>query len=114
VARDLVAEGERIPDATYRAALRERDRLIKAFTAWAAPYDAVLALPAKGEAPTPETTGDPIFCTRWTLVGAPAITIPIGRGPSGLPLGLQLVGAPGADRRLFGAAAWAEKLVSGW
>jgi Asp-tRNA(Asn)/Glu-tRNA(Gln) amidotransferase A subunit family amidase len=114
VVRDLVAEGERIPDAAYRAALRERERLIAGFAAWAGPYDAVLTLPAKGEAPTPETTGDPIFCTRWTLVGAPAVTIPIGRGPSGLPLGLQLVGAPGDDRRLLRAAAWAEKVVSGW
>jgi Asp-tRNA(Asn)/Glu-tRNA(Gln) amidotransferase A subunit family amidase len=114
VARDLVAEGERIPDAAYRSALRERERLIAAFAAWAAPYDAVLTLPAKAEAPTPETTGDPIFCTRWTLVGAPAVTIPVGRGPSGLPLGLQLVGAPSDDRRVLASAAWAEKIVSGW
>jgi Asp-tRNA(Asn)/Glu-tRNA(Gln) amidotransferase A subunit family amidase len=114
VARALVAEGEAIGDEAYRAALRARERLIAAFTEWAAPYDAVLTLAATGEAPTPETTGDPVFCTRWTLVGAPAVTIPVGRGPSGLPLGLQLVGAPGDDRRLFAAAAWAEALVSGW
>jgi Asp-tRNA(Asn)/Glu-tRNA(Gln) amidotransferase A subunit family amidase len=114
VARRFFAEGERIPEADYRRALAERDRLIAAFAAWAAPYDAVLTLPAMGEAPGPETTGDPIFCTRWTLVGAPAVTIPIGKGPSGLPLGLQLVGAPGDDTRLFGASAWAEKIVSGW
>lgn len=114
VARRFLAEGERIPEADYRRALAERERLIGAFASWAAPYDAILTPPATGEAPGPETTGDPIFCTRWTLVGAPAVTIPIGRGPSGLPLGLQLVGAPGDDARLFGAAAWAEKIVSGW
>ena len=114
VAKALVAEGEAIPDAAYRAALSERDRLIATFDAWASPYDAVLTLAAKDEAPTPETTGDPIFCSRWSLTGAPAITIPMGRGPAGLPLGLQLVGAPGEDRRLFAAAAWAERIVSGW
>jgi len=37
--------------------------------------------------------------------------IPTGLGPSGLPLGLQLVGARGADRRLLAAAAWAESLL---
>jgi Asp-tRNA(Asn)/Glu-tRNA(Gln) amidotransferase A subunit family amidase len=114
VARALVAEGEAIRDDVYRAALRERDRLIAAFSGWASAYDAVLTLATTGEAPTPETTGDPVFCTRWSLVGAPAVTIPAGRGPSGLPLGVQLVGAPGDDRRLFAAAAWAQRVLSGW
>ncbi len=114
VARTLFAEGDRITDAQYESDLRERERLIREFTSWASRYDAVLTPPALGEAPTPETTGDPIFCTRWTLLGAPAVTIPVGRGPSGLPLGLQLVGAPNDDKRVFAAAAWAEKVVAGW
>jgi Asp-tRNA(Asn)/Glu-tRNA(Gln) amidotransferase A subunit family amidase len=114
VAKALVAEGETIADRTYRDALVTRGRLIAEFESWAEPYDAVLTLPALGEAPTPETTGDPVFCSRWTLVGAPAITIPAGRGPSGLPLGLQLVAAPGDDSRLLGAAAWAEHVLREW
>jgi len=64
-----------------------------------------------GEAPGIETTGDPRFCSRWTFVGAPALVIPTGLGPSGLPLGLQLVGARGSDRRLLAAAAWSESLL---
>jgi Asp-tRNA(Asn)/Glu-tRNA(Gln) amidotransferase A subunit family amidase len=111
VAKALVAEGEGVPEPVYRDALVDRDRLIADFTGWADRYDAVLTLPALGEAPPPETTGDPVFCTRWTLLGAPAITIPAGPGPSGLPLGLQLVGAPGDDRRLLEAAAWAEDVL---
>jgi Asp-tRNA(Asn)/Glu-tRNA(Gln) amidotransferase A subunit family amidase len=88
--------------------MRERDQLIAAFAEWAAPFDAILTPPVTGEAPTPETTGDPRFCSRWSLVGAPAIAIPTGLGPSGLPLGLQLVAAPGDDDRLLRAAAWVE------
>ena len=107
-ARALIEEGRRTPEGSYRSALALRERLVPEFAAWAAPYDAVLAVPASGEAPSTETTGDPRYCSRWTFVGAPAITLPTGLGPSGLPLGLQLVGAPGEDRRLLAAATWAE------
>ena len=106
-----VRGGGEIPRERYEAALRERGRLIEAFMAWARQFDALLTPPTTGEAPTPETTGDPRFCTRWTLIGAPAVTIPSGLGPSGLPLGLQLVGAPGEDRRVLRAAAWAEEAL---
>ena len=106
-----LAEGEATSAADYRAALAERERLVEAVAAWAARYDAILCPAAMGEAPDLITTGDPRPCTRWTLVGAPTITIPVGRGPAGLPLGLQLAAAPGHDRVLTGAAAWAEGVV---
>ncbi len=111
VTRRHLAEGAATSEETYRDALRARERLAEAFASWATPYDAVLTPAAVGEAPTPETTGDPRFCTRWSLIGAPAIVIPSGLGPKRLPLGLQLVGAPGDDRRLIAAAAWCEAKV---
>jgi amidase len=110
-ARAFFARGRAIGTAEYDHAIRERLRLISAFNEWAARYDAVLTIPAVGEAPAPDTTGDPRFCARWTVVGAPALVMPTGLGPSALPLGLQLVGARGADRRLLAAAAWAEALL---
>ncbi len=113
LARERLAEGAAIGDAEYAGAVRARDRLIAAFAAWAAPYDAILTPPATGEAPGPETTGDPRFCSRWSLTGAPAITIPTGLGAHGLPLGLQLVAAPGDDERLLAAAVWAEARLPG-
>jgi Asp-tRNA(Asn)/Glu-tRNA(Gln) amidotransferase A subunit family amidase len=103
-----LADGEATSAADYRAALAERERLVAAVTRWAGGYDAILSPPATGEAPDLTTTGDPSLCTRWSLVGAPAITIPSGRGSAGLPLGLQLCGAPRSDRELLGAAVWAE------
>lgn len=103
-----LAAGEATSAADYRAALAEREQLVAAATRWAAGYDAIISPPATGEPPDLTTTGDPSLCTRWSLVGAPAITIPSGRGPAGLPLGLQLCGAPGSDRQLLGAAVWAE------
>lgn len=112
-ARERLAEGARISEHDYRDALRERDHLIASFADWAAPYDAILTPPTTGEAPLADSTGDPRFCSRWSLTGAPAITIPTGLGPHRLPLGLQLVAAPGDDDRLLRAAAWAESVI-GW
>jgi Asp-tRNA(Asn)/Glu-tRNA(Gln) amidotransferase A subunit family amidase len=106
--RAQLVEGAKTSADLYREALGARERLAEAFAAWASPYDAIVTPAAVGEAPTPETTGDPRFCTRWSLIGAPAILIPSGLGPNGLPLGLQLVGARGDDRRLLAAAAWCE------
>ena len=108
IARELLDRGAAITDAEYRAALAERKRLVTEYVRWIAPYDAVLTPPAFGEAPARATTGSPRFCSRWTLLGAPAVTVPTGRGPHGLPLGIQLVGAPGEDRRVIAAAAWVE------
>ena len=111
VARAQLAEGARMSDRAYQDAMRERDQLIAAFADWAAPYDAILTPPTTGEAPSPDTTGDARFCSRWSLTGAPAIVIPTGLGQHRLPLGLQLVAAPGDDQRLLRAATWAESVL---
>ena len=110
-ARAIFTRGAGIPKAEYERAIGDRLRLIAAFNDWAQQYDAILTPATVGEAPSLATTGDPRFCSRWTFVGAPAIAIPTGLGPAGLPLGLQLVGARNADIRLLAAAAWAERLL---
>jgi Asp-tRNA(Asn)/Glu-tRNA(Gln) amidotransferase A subunit family amidase len=111
LARERLGEGARMTEREYQDALRARDQLVAAFVDWAAPYDAILTPPTTGEAPGLDTTGDPRFCSRWSLIGAPAIVIPTGLGPSRLPLGLQLVAAPGDDARLLSAAIWAERML---
>ncbi|MEJ1974813.1 MAG: amidase [Acetobacteraceae bacterium] len=63
-------------------------------------FDVVLTPAAIGEAPVGlHTTGDHLFNKSWTLLHVPCVAIPAGRGPQGLPLGLQVVG------RRFGDAA---------
>jgi Asp-tRNA(Asn)/Glu-tRNA(Gln) amidotransferase A subunit family amidase len=104
----LLDQGAATPGAFYKAALRRRKHLIELFQTWVQPYDAALTIPTAGEAPPADTTGDPRFCTPWTLLGVPTITVPTGTGPAGLPLGLQIVSAPGRDRDLLGVALWVE------
>jgi Asp-tRNA(Asn)/Glu-tRNA(Gln) amidotransferase A subunit family amidase len=108
VLRRFLAEGAALGRTRYKSALAERERLVEEFRNWAEGFDAVVTPAAPDEAPSREGTGDPRFCTRWTLVGAPAVVLRSGLGPQGLPIGLQLVGAPGQDARLLGVAQWAE------
>ncbi len=109
--RALVEEGSRIPRSEYLAALDRRARAIPLFARWVAGHEAVVTLATLGEAPDTTTTGDATCCTLWTLLGAPAVTVPAARGPQGLPLGIQLVGAPGGDAALLVAARWCEAVL---
>ncbi|HEX5091098.1 MAG TPA: amidase [Burkholderiales bacterium] len=69
--------------------------------------DALVTPAAPGTAPKGlEATGDPSFCTLWSLCGMPAITLPLLRGADGLPMGVQLVGPRGGDLRLLRTARW--------
>src|SRR3954471_11839670 len=101
----LLGQGDAVSPAAYA------DALARARAAWAAlpgvfgDVDALLVLAARGEAPRGlDSTGDPLFCRAWTLLGLPAAAVPAGRGAHGLPVGVQLVGRPGADRALIGLA----------
>ncbi len=75
-----------------------------------ADLDVLLTPSAPGEAPEGLTsTGDPVFNRVVTMLGVPAISLPAGTGPAGLPLGVQLVGAPRAEAALLAVARWVER-----
>lgn len=76
-------------------------------------FDAVLTLPAFGEAPKGlHWTGDAEYCAPWTFVGAPALSLPAGFGPNGLPLGIQVTGRYRDDVRMLRAAKWVETALA--
>jgi len=76
-------------------------------------YDAILTPAAPGTAPKGlASTGDPSFCTLWTLCGMPAVSLPLMRGANGLPLGVQLVGPRDGDARLLRTARWLAAAVA--
>jgi Asp-tRNA(Asn)/Glu-tRNA(Gln) amidotransferase A subunit family amidase len=103
----LVRAGRALSGADVMAAWTCRDRLRASLIERISDYDAVLTFAASGPAPlASEGTGDPIFATLWTLIGAPAYSLPLMTGAKGLPVGVQAVAAPGRDRELTRAAAW--------
>ena len=56
-----------------------------------------------------KSTGSPEFCTVWTYMGFPSISLPLLTGTNNLPLGVQLIGNKLDDLRFLGVANWLEK-----
>jgi len=101
--RDLIAEGRKVTAVRYLAAVRDArryaDGMMGIFEQFA---DAIITPSARGVAPLGiEATGDPVFCTLWSLIGFPSLNLPLLANDAGLPIGVQLVGAPGRDERLL-------------
>jgi Asp-tRNA(Asn)/Glu-tRNA(Gln) amidotransferase A subunit family amidase len=81
----------------------------QAFPAATAGLDVLVTPSAPGEAPAGlEWTGDPAFNFIWTSLHVPCVTVPVGTGPNGLPLGIQIVGRCGEDRAVLAWARWVE------
>lgn len=110
---ELLDRGRRVTPEQYDKALDKRAEYRRWFESMFDRFDAVATLPAPGEAPEGlASTGDPTFNTLWTEVGLPAVTLPTGRGPRGLPLGLQVVGRYREDERALQVAAWVEATLA--
>jgi amidase len=111
--KELVETGKAHSAYNYLAAKRSQERLRSRFATDISGFDAVLTLPAFGEAPAGlGYTGDAEYCAPWTLLGAPAVSLPVGFGKNGLPLGLQIVGAYREDHRLLRVAKWIERALT--
>jgi Asp-tRNA(Asn)/Glu-tRNA(Gln) amidotransferase A subunit family amidase len=107
VLRKLIARGRGHAAVDYAAAVAGISSLNGALDAVFDEFDAIVTPAAPGEAPHGlETTGNPIFCTMWTYVGTPAVTLPLLRSAAGMPLGVQLVGRRDGDARLLRTARW--------
>jgi Asp-tRNA(Asn)/Glu-tRNA(Gln) amidotransferase A subunit family amidase len=105
--RAALADGAAIPPDRYARAKRTAAVLGRVIAGLLAGYDGVLTPSATGTPPLGlGFTGDPRFCRAWTLIGAPTISIPVAWTPGRLPVGLQVVGAPGRDGRTLAAAEW--------
>lgn len=109
IAGRLAAAGE-TTDAALAEAEAVRERFTAEVDAALANHD-VLALPTMPDFPlrvaeaadTRAVLGMTAFVRPFNLSGHPALTLPLG-SPEGLPVGLQLIAAKGADAYLLAAA----------
>jgi len=104
---DLLDRGRDVSRDVYENALERatlcRRRLLQVFEH----YDFVVTPSVLGEAPKGlQSTGDPLFCRMWTLLGTPAVAVPGLIGPDGLPLGVQVIGPLYRDDLALAGAEW--------
>lgn len=114
VLRQLMEEGRKISAVDYFAAVDLARKLRGDLSEVLTSCEAILTPATVGVAPKGiDATGNPVFCSLWTMTGLPAISLPLLQGEDGMPLAVQLVGAPGDDGRLIRTAAWLVREVGG-
>ncbi len=105
--------------ATLRTELyRRAAALLAEHDVLALPVTQVVPFPVEREFPT-EIAGAPMdgylewmrSCSRISATTLPAMSVPAGFTPAGLPVGLQLVGAPRGERALLAIGAAVEELL---
>jgi Asp-tRNA(Asn)/Glu-tRNA(Gln) amidotransferase A subunit family amidase len=108
--RELIERGRSYPAIEYVGAVAARETLNAKLDAIFDEYDAILTPAAPGPAPRGlDSTGNPVFCTTWTYLGTPTVTLPLLQSEDGLPIGVQLVARRGNDARLLRTASWLVK-----
>jgi Asp-tRNA(Asn)/Glu-tRNA(Gln) amidotransferase A subunit family amidase len=111
--RARIEHGHAVRAPEYLAAKAAAGPLMATFTElFEQRYDAILTPAVDGTAPAGlESTGEPTFCTLWTMLGLPSVSLPLLQGANGLPLGVQLVGPRHGDGRLLRTARWLAESV---
>jgi Asp-tRNA(Asn)/Glu-tRNA(Gln) amidotransferase A subunit family amidase len=105
-----IAEGRELSLDDFRRAWRRAEAARAAADDWAGGFDAILTLPAPGQAPKGlGSTGSAVFNALWTVLYMPCLTLPAGEGPDGLPVGIQLIGCRHDDARLLDVGLWVER-----
>jgi amidase len=107
--REYIERGRATPPEDAEEAVRLGAACAVALESLLGVGEVLLVPAAVGEAPplSEDSTGDPLFCRPWTLLGTPALSVPGATGARGLPVGVQLVAPAGRDRALRAAGAWA-------
>jgi Asp-tRNA(Asn)/Glu-tRNA(Gln) amidotransferase A subunit family amidase len=110
VLRETIEKGMEVPAFEYNRAVERIPQLNMELEKLIEEFDALITPAAPGPAPLGlDATGNPIFCTIWTLCGVPAVTLPLLKGANGLPMGVQAVAGRGNDGKLLRVAAWLER-----
>jgi Asp-tRNA(Asn)/Glu-tRNA(Gln) amidotransferase A subunit family amidase len=111
---EMIELGQKVSAVDYNNAMDGRELLNSGLNDVFDDYDIIITPATTGEAPAGlDATGNPVFNSLWTFCGTPSITLPLMDGPSGLPLGVQVVGPRGDDARLLRNANWLMQRIMG-
>jgi Asp-tRNA(Asn)/Glu-tRNA(Gln) amidotransferase A subunit family amidase len=100
-----IERGRTLTAERYVKAVLLRERANAVLAEHCRNYAAVLTLACAGPAPRADAAFAPNVNGIWTLIGAPAVSLPLME-VDGLPVGVQLVGARRDDGRLLRTARW--------
>jgi Asp-tRNA(Asn)/Glu-tRNA(Gln) amidotransferase A subunit family amidase len=111
--REQLDKAAAISPLAYDEARRLARRARQAFGGFMTDADVILTPSAPGAAPHGlGSTGKPIFNRLWTLLGTPCVNVPGLVDPTGLPLGVQVVGRFARDRNALEAALFLERALA--
>ena len=110
--RDYLLAARHIPDQAYEAAQQTAVQARLACADWFTEFDVLMTPSAVDEAPAGyASTGVSTFNRAWTLLGLPCVNVAGAVGVNGYPMGLQVIGAPRADRQCLQAADLLERAL---
>jgi Asp-tRNA(Asn)/Glu-tRNA(Gln) amidotransferase A subunit family amidase len=110
--QERLAVAEAMTLEEYQANLARRDEIRAMYGRLCAVCDGAISLSAPGPAPVGlASTGEPAFVVPGSLLGVPALSLPLLATES-LPLGLQLLGFHDRDAELFAFAAGVWEVLS--
>ena len=122
-----IESGLALTSEKLRQGTRKQGQIINRAAAFMQDYDllhcpatSVVSVPvglrypgSDGEVPIPEYYRWLAIAYATTMTTLPVITLPCGYGKDGMPVGVQLVGKPGGEKRLFQHAI-AIQQITGW
>lgn len=93
--------GSLISPEQYFKALSEQEDLVREFNLILEDFDIVISPSVAGEAVAWGELEPKDSSLLWTTVGVPTITLPLGYGPNGFPIGMTLLSSKYADYTLL-------------
>ncbi len=114
--RELLDRGKTGTRERYLAARTHGETCRDAFADVIGDVDPLMVPGALGEPPEFTDTGHNEFIAMWMLLHVPNLALPVGTGPTGLPIGIQLIGRRGDDAQHLARARRIEAILGdfGW
>ena len=112
-AQKSIREAKDITEAQYADAKAAAARARAAMDGVFDDFDVLITPSTRGEAPTDRMSIEPSFFNRiWTWMHVPCLSLPAFTGPSGMPVGLQLVSRRDTDEKLLAMGRWVEQRIA--